>query len=146
MEDLPYIDEHSIVIGATPERVWSALVSVLRTDLGGAPKPLARLLDLAPGQWHGDWHRDVRLGDAMPGFQVAEVLLARRLKLSGQHRFSRYELLLELEANDTGCTLSAQTWAGFPGVTGHVYRGLVIGSRAHQLIVRRMLRRIARRA
>ena len=37
----------------------------------------------------------------------------------------------------------AATWAEFPGVAGKVYRALVIGSRAHRVAVRRMLKRIA---
>lgn len=34
----------------------------------------------------------------------------------------------------------------FPGAAGRRYRGLIIDSRAHVLVVRRMLARIARRA
>jgi hypothetical protein len=38
----------------------------------------------------------------------------------------------------------ARTWAEFPGPAGAAYRALVIGSGGHRLVVRRMLRRVAR--
>jgi hypothetical protein len=147
MEDLPYIDEHSIQIGATPEQVWSALVSVLRRDLGGAPAPLARLLGLRPERWQGDWHETLRSGHAMPGFEVAQVSAPERLALRGRHRFSRYALVLELDGDDAaGCVLRAQTWAEFPGLAGRAYRALVIGTGGHRLVVWGLLRRTRRRA
>ncbi len=147
MEDLPYVDEHSTQIGATREQAWEALVSVLRTDLGEMSGPLARLLGLVPAQWHGDWRETLHPGDAMPGFEVEQALAPERLVLRGRHRFSRYALVLKLNANDgAGCTLRAQTWAAFPGLTGRAYRALVIGTGAHRLVVRRLLRRANRRA
>jgi hypothetical protein len=49
MERLPYIDEHSVRIGATREEVWSALASMLHRALGGsAPGLFARLLGAEP--------------------------------------------------------------------------------------------------
>ncbi len=41
-----------------------------------------------------------------------------------------------------GTLLSARTYADFPGVGGRVYRALVVGSGAHVLAVRRMLRSV----
>jgi hypothetical protein len=147
MECLPYIDEHRIRIGATPDAVWEALVSVLRTQGGAVPLPLARAWGLTPGERRGDWSAPLRAGDSVPGFEVADVQRARRLALRGQHRFSRYALVFELEPTDTdGCTLRAQSWAAFPGVAGAAYRVLVIGTRGHRLAVRRLLRSVARRA
>jgi hypothetical protein len=148
MKQLPFIDEHSIVIDATREDVWGILVPALGTDLGGAASaPLARLLGLAPAESRGNWRGTLHSGDALPGFAVAETHAPERLALRGRHRFSRYELVFELDATGAACcTLRAQTWAEFPGLTGRAYRALVIGSGGHRLVVRRLLRNIARRA
>jgi hypothetical protein len=148
MEQLPYIDEHSTVIGATRERVWDALVSTLRTDLGGAaPAVVKRALGLAPSEARGDWRGTLQQGDALPGFAVLEAHAPQRLALRGGHRFSRYALVFELDANgDTSCTLRAETRAEFPGLTGRAYRALVIGTGGHRLAVGRLLRNVARRA
>jgi hypothetical protein len=148
MERLPYIDEHSVRIGATPEEVWSALTSVLRTGLGGsAPGLFTRLLRVEPAQSYGEWRGTPKLGDTLPGFAVAEIAPPERLALRGQHRFSRYALVFELDASDAAhCTLRAQTWAEFPGAAGRAYRALVIGTRGHRVIVRRLLRRVVSRA
>jgi len=147
MERLPYIDEHSIAIGATPEQAWQALRSVLRTDLGHTPAVVTRLLGLEPAMARGDWRGTLQAGDCISGFEVAEIEHPRRLALRGRHRFSRYALVFELtRTGAAGCKVSAQTWAEFPGVTGSAYRALVIGSRGHRLVVRRLLRGVARRA
>lgn len=128
--------------------MWSALASVLRTDLG-APTPvlLTRLLELAPAKSRGDWRGTLSPGDALPGFAVAEADEPERLALRGQHRFSRYALVFELDATGAArCTLRAQSWGEFRGLTGRAYRALVIGTGGHQLFVRRLLRNVARRA
>ncbi|HEX5852341.1 MAG TPA: hypothetical protein VFY36_04555 [Solirubrobacteraceae bacterium] len=147
MERLPYIDEHSITIGATRERVWEALVSTLRANLGTTtPTPLRMLLDVAPAEARGDWRGALSIGDALPGFSIAEVSHPERLALSGHHRFSRYALVFEIDSIDAErSTLRARTSAAFPGLAGRVYRALVIGSRGHRLVVRRLLRSIAGR-
>lgn len=148
MARLPYIDLHSIQISATPERVWRALASVLRTDLGGiVPAMLTRPLGLEPSQPRGDWRGTLRAGDSLPGFEIAETHSPQRLALRGRHRFSRYALTFELDAIGTACcTLRAQSWAEFPGLSGRAYRALVVGTRGHRLVVDLMLRRVARRA
>ena len=57
--------------------------------------------------------------------------------------FSRYLLVFELaDAGDGSTEVSARTFADFPGVRGRVYQTLVIGSHAHVLAVRGMLRSI----
>jgi len=148
MEQLPYIDEHFTVIDASRERVWQVLTSTLRADLGQTtPASLVRLLQVRPAQRQGDWRGKIQPGDTLPGFAVAEADTPKRLALRGEHRFSRYALVFELDAiGHDGCTLRAQTWAEFPGLTGRAYRALVIGSRGHRVVVRRMLRSVARRA
>jgi hypothetical protein len=148
MEDLPFIDEHSTKVDATRERVWEALVSVLRTDLGGgAAAPLTRLLRVEPSSRQGDWRGPPSTGDTIPGFAVAETRAPERLALRGEHRFAHYALIFELDERDgETCTLRAQTWAEFPGLAGRLYRALVIGTRGHRLVVHRLLRHTARRA
>jgi hypothetical protein len=99
MERLPYIDQHSIVIGATRARVWDVLAAALRADLGGAtPKLFARALQLQPAKLHGDWR------------------------------------------------VTAHTSAAFPGLAGRAYRALVIGTGGHRIVVKQLLRAVARRA
>lgn len=148
MQQLPYIDEHSVIVGAPRERVWGALVSTLHGGLASStPTSLRRLLHLVPAESRGDWRDDPRVDDALPGFSVTEASAPERLALSGRHRFSNYALVFELDADGAGtCTLRAQTWAEFPGVTGRAYRALVIGSGGHRLVVRRLLREVAHRA
>jgi hypothetical protein len=148
MEQLPYIDEHSTRIEATREDTWRALTSVVRTDLGAhAPASMLSLLGVLPAAWAGEWRGTPRVGDTLPGFAVDELEYPGRLALCGRHRFSRYALVFELdEAGANGCVLRAQTWAEFPGLRGRGYRALVIGTRAHRVVVRRLLRRVKSRA
>jgi hypothetical protein len=152
MERLPYIDEHSIWIGATPEQVWRVLAPVLLAHLGGmAPARLTRAFDVIPAQPRGDWSTPPQLGDALRAFEVVQADPSRRLVLWGSHRFARYALVFELGAVDDSlggdcCILRAQTWAEFPGPAGRLYRAIVIGTRGHRLVVRRLLGDVARRA
>jgi hypothetical protein len=146
MERLPHIDEHSIVIGASRERVWQVLVSRLDGHLA-APTPLVGLLAITPARTHRRQSDALSVEDTIPGFAVASARAPRQLVLRGQHRFSRYQLAFELEAAEAHrCTLRAGTSAEFPGLAGRAYRALVIGSGGHRLVVRRILRDIARRA
>lgn len=148
MERLPYIDEHTSDVPATAAATWAALLSVLRTDLGSNPPPaFARAMHLEPARGSGDWARPA-LGDALPGFEVVEVRDREALALSGRHRFSRYSLVFRLEeiGGGHGSRVRAQTRAEFPGALGRGYRTLVIGTRMHRLVVRRLLAKVAERA
>ncbi len=48
--------------------------------------------------------------------------------------------------DDGTTTVLAESRAEFPGASGRVYRGLVIGTRGHVVAVRRLLQAIKRRA
>jgi hypothetical protein len=151
MERLPYIDEHTRVVAADRDATWAALVAVLR----GTDQPLwrgyARLVGCDPADANGDWRRrELPTGATLPGFAVAKARAPERLVLAGRHRFARYELTFVLEPIDgsAGATaatrLRAETRAAFPGITGGIYRALVITSRAHVIATRRILSLVAR--
>lgn len=88
----------------------------------------------------------ISLGVFRRGFRVTRSSPPSRLVFAGRHPFSVYELDVRVEPAEGGSRLSAETRAAFPGPHGHLYRLLVVGSGGHRLVVRRMLRRIARRA
>lgn len=131
MELLPHIDKHCRRVGATPERTWEAVLRLVR----------ARLTRPAPAAFAALWRLE-----PTSGFAVAEETAPRHLALRGRHRFSRYEIAFDVDPGPHGVTLSARTSAEFPGIAGRVYRALVIGSGGHRLLVRRMLKHIARSA
>jgi hypothetical protein len=137
MEQLPFIDEHSQRVDAPADVVWTALLRVLRREMGGSAL-IARILGCDPAQGTAEFAG--RPGEAVPGFRVVEAEPARRLGLRGRHRFSTYALTFVLD----GDRLRAQTHAAFPGVLGRIYRAAVIGSGGHRLVIRRLLRQIAR--
>jgi hypothetical protein len=90
--------------------------------------------------------RPLEPGSEVTGFRVVEAVEGERLALEGHHRFSRYRLELVIDSEGDGARLRARTYAEFPGVRGRIYRAFVIDSRAHLVLVRRMLRSAARRA
>ena len=139
MEQLPYIDEHRRSIGASPERTWAALVRTLQATFGGGDLG-ARLLGCDPVRESPGFAG--LEGEALPGFLVVEAEPGRRLVLRGRHRFSEYQLAFVLEDG----ALRARTHAAFPGVRGRLYRAAVIGTRAHVVVTRWMLRQVARGA
>jgi hypothetical protein len=105
--------------------------------MGGSEK-IARILGCDPAQGTPEFAG--RLGEAVPGFRVVAAEPGRRLALCGRHRFSNYALMFVLD----GDRLRAQTRAAFPGFLGRLYRAAVIGSGAHRLVTRRLLRQVAR--
>ncbi|WP_431234948.1 hypothetical protein ACQ856_10745 [Mycolicibacterium psychrotolerans] len=122
MERLPYIDEHAITVPADRAATWRA---VLRTMCSNPDDP-----------------------ETVPfGFILETVEQNERLALEGRHWFAIYRLIFLLEDDPAGGTrVAAQSWAAFPGFTGRIYRALVIGSGGHRVVVRDMLKRIARQA
>ncbi len=122
MKRLPYIDEHAITVNASRDDTWSALLNVLC--------------------------RDSRDPTTVPiGFVLHEARPPVRFALKGRHPFAIYRLVFELAQDRAQRThVRALTWADFPGVHGKAYRALVIGTGAHRVVVRGMLKRIAAKA
>lgn len=145
-EQLPYVDEHSLVVEAGPEPTWEALLRVAEATVsaGGAPR-FARLLGCADIEGSGP--RPLAPGSTVPGFHVAAAVAPVELALAGSHRFSTYALVFRLEDLGGGRTrIRAETRAEFPHLKGAVYRALVIGTRMHVLATRRILSGVKRRA
>ena len=144
LEDLPTIDEHGVLVLAPRDIVWEALMETLRGFSSRGRERGAELLGCAETMTLG---APERIGSTMPGFVVTRVVKPAVIALAGQHRFSRYGLVFILESTDDDRTLlRAETRAVFPGVTGRIYRALVIGTRGHVLAVHSMLRATRRRA
>ena len=142
--ELPHVDEHTTVVAADPEQVWTALGHVVGRSRGDPARALARLLDVDPGVASGD---PLVAGSSIVGFRVARAKRPQELLLRGRHRFSTYELAFRVDATGPGATrLRAETRAVFPGVGGRAYRALVIGTRGHVVAVRRLLASTRRRA
>ncbi|MFF5171522.1 SRPBCC family protein [Micromonospora sp. NPDC000089] len=138
---LPFVDEHRTLVAAPADVVWRALA--VQVPRFAAAENFARLVGAVPSRAAGDVLTE---GATLPGFAVAEADPGRRLRLAGRHRFSRYALTLSLTPAAGGTTLSARTDAAFPGPLGAAYRLMVIGSGAHAVLVRRLLRDVRRRA
>jgi hypothetical protein len=145
-DQLPHVDEHSAVVEASPESTWEALLRVAEGSVssGGAPT-LSRLLGCADTAASGP--RPLAVGSTVPGFHVAAATAPEELSLAGSHRFSNYALIFRLDdLGEGGIRLRAETRAEFPGLKGRAYRALVIGTRMHVLVTRRILNAAKRRA
>jgi len=106
---------------------------------------MARLLGCADVDSSGP--RPLATGSTFPGFHVEAAERPRELALAGSHRFSNYALIFRLERLDATRTgLRAETRAIFPGLKGSAYKALVIGTRGHVLVTRRLLDAAKQRA
>jgi hypothetical protein len=145
-ERLPHIDEHSAEIAAGPSSVWEALLRVVEGSFGSARTArVARLLGCADVAPSGP--RPLATGSAFPGFHVEAAEPGEVLALVGSHRFSDYALIFGLDdLGDQRTRLRAETRAIFPGFKGGIYRTLVIGTRGHVLVTRRLLGAVKHRA
>lgn len=144
---LPHVDEHSLVVGATREATWEALLHVSEAMMSSAAAPrYARLVGCADTEASGP--RPLAEGSVFPGFHVATAVAPNEFALAGSHRFSDYALIFRLEDDGDGesTRVRAETRAVFPGLKGSAYRALVIGTRMHVLATRRMLTAVKRRA
>jgi len=145
-ERLPHIDEHSTRIEAGLEPSWEALLRVVEGSFGsGSTARVARLLGCADVAASGP--RPLATGAALPGFHVEAAKRPELLALAGRHRFSDYALIFRLEEGNGGHTiLRAETRAEFPSLKGSIYRALVIGTRGHVVVTRRLLGATRQRA
>ena len=128
--ELPFVDEHRIRIPAPRDHVWSVLRTHVDSSLGvGARNPLTWILGTEP----------------RAGFGIEREVRREQLSMAGQHRFSRYRLVFELaDVADEETQLSARRYAEFPGYHGRAYRALVIGTGAHVVATKQILRAIRR--
>lgn len=138
--ELLFVDRHCIDVAGSPAATWAALAHVLARSFGGKGSSwFAGVLGCTDTAVTG---APLTVGSAVAGFHVVEVRPERYVALAGRHRFSRYALIFELRDQ----TLCATTRAEFPGLHGRVYRGLVIGSGGHVIVVKRILKAVRRRA
>lgn len=144
--ELPRVDEHSMEIAAGPDATWEALLRVVDGSFGSAASGrVARLLGCADVDSGGP--RPLTVGSTFPGFQVDTAERPWELALVGSHRFSDYALIFRSDELGDGRTrLRAETRARFPGIRGRVYRTMVIGTRGHVLVTRRLLGAAKQRA
>jgi hypothetical protein len=126
--ELPFVDEHTHIVDASPEVTWRALTQYATGGLLlSARNPLALVLGTQP----------------RGGFEIADSVDGSTLDLTGRHRFSRYRLRFVLTGVGGKTQLAARTYALFPGPHGRIYRALVIGSGAHAVATRGILRTVA---
>ncbi len=144
--DVPFIDEHETEIDAPVDDVWAALVEQVSRLFGGGLAPwYARAVRCDDQTAAGP--RPMGEGSTIPGFRVTTLVSPSELVLDGRHRFSTYSLRFRLEPIDRERSrLCAETRATFPGVSGRVYRFVVIGTGGHEVAVRRLLTRVKRAA
>ena len=145
LEELPFIDRHSVEVEAGPQATWDALVGVLVGTLGSSGSKLAaRALGCTELE---ETHLPLAEGGSIPGFRIVTFAPTTELTLAGEDRFSRYRLGFSLEPAATGRTqLAAATSAAVPGLHGRLFRTLVVGSGAHALVTRRLLKTVGQAA
>ena len=145
-QGLPYVDEHAAVVEASVAQTWAALLRVAERSFSSpATARVARALGCDDVEASG--LRPLAAGSTFPGFHIAVLEEPSELALAGRHRFSDYALVFRLEELGTNRTrLRAETRAEFPGVKGRVYRAMVIGTRGHVLVTRRLLGAVQRLA
>jgi hypothetical protein len=145
-EDLPHVDEHATEIAADVGTVWEALLRVVEGSFSSVSTVrIASVLGCTDVRASG--LRPLAVGSSLPGFQVKAAERPGELALVGSHRFSEYALIFRLDdLAQTRTRLQAETRAKFPGVKGSLYRTLVIRTRGHVLVTRRLLGAIKQRA
>lgn len=134
---LPLIDEHRVLVKASPDAVWGQLGQAIGHPPHRLAGPLATLLGANPARAAGD---PLSEGATLPGFAVTEAVPGSRLVLAGHHRFATYALTFTLTEREGTTLVRARTYARFPGLRGRAYRSLVIGSGTHRILLTRLLR------
>lgn len=143
-EALPRIDEHSAVIEADLDTTWVACLRTIDASFRSVGRT-ARWLGCEDTTASGP--RPLATDSTLPGFHVETADPGQTLGLAGGHHFSKYALIFHLEdAGNGATTISAETRAKFPGIKGGVYKTLVIRTRGHVLVTRRLLKAMKQRA
>ena len=145
-ESLPHVDEHSVIVEADRAVTWDSLLRVVEASVssGAAPR-FARVLGCTDTSPSGP--RPLARGSVLSGFHVAVAEGPAELALAGRHRFSSYAMIFRLDDLGGGRTrVRAETRAEFPHLKGTIYRALVIGTRMHILVTRRILSGVKRHA
>ncbi|HKJ36195.1 MAG TPA: hypothetical protein VKA36_06480 [Solirubrobacterales bacterium] len=145
LQELTPIDEHSVEVDAPAEAAWAALFPTLSQTLDGRiQRRLSSWLDARDQVAEGDLHHP---GGTLPNFVVARAVAPVMLALMGQHRFANYALVFRVDLlPGQRCRVRAETRALFPGAGGRLFKLTIIGGRIHVLSVRRILRRVRKRA
>jgi hypothetical protein len=145
VNELPYVDEHSVVIAAGAHDVWAALIELDHAFSRAGVVAYARAVGCADPRASGP--RPLTEGSSLPGFRVVTAVPRSELALAGRHRFSSYALIFHIDELSAGRSrLRAESRAAFPRLSGTLYRMLVIGSGGHVIGVRRLLSGIKRAA
>lgn len=143
-QELPFIDEHSILIDADRETTWRALTESFGSSGGKLFALYGKLISVDPDSNEGKLDQ---VGSTRIGFRVSGSKPAQLLELTGRHRFSTYSLTWDITEEPFGKSrLSATTHAKFPGIHGRAYKAAVIDSSAHARVNRRMLEAVGHRA
>jgi hypothetical protein len=135
-----------VLVDAPVTEVWAAMLDVLdHATSGPLAATYARVVGCKPSSSSGT--RPLGMGSTVPGFAVTSAVEAEELALTGQHRFSNYELIFRVSSTGEGRTeIRAESRAVFPALRGRLYRLLVIGTGFHVVAVRRLLGSIRQRA
>ena len=145
LEMLPSIDEHEIEVDAPAEATWAALFPALEHAFDTKfSRRYSERIGAIETDCHGDLHHP---GGTLPGFVVSRSIAPVMLALLGEHRFSRYAIVIRIDLlPGQRSRVRLETRAEFTGKKGLFYRAGVLGTRGHVLVVRRLLRSIKRRA
>lgn len=150
MSDLPFLDEQAVTIAASADEVWDALAArvegVFSGAVAGRYAQFVGCEDTVPSG-----PRPLAAGSVVVGFHVTTADRTRLLVLEGRHRFSNYAIVLRIDELDEvdgerESRLRAESRAEFPGLLGRAYRLAVVGTRAHGLVVRRLLKAVGEAA
>lgn len=136
--ELPRVDEHSVDVCAPPSVLWRSVAEIAEGTLcSGWATTASRLLGCRETAATGP--RPLATGSTLPGFSV-EADEPDELVMLGRHRFSDYALIFRIDdLGDGNVRLRAESRAEFPGVSGSLYRAVVIGTCGHALLVNRLL-------
>jgi hypothetical protein len=143
-DQLPEIDEHTAIVAAGVEAVWSVLLDEVTRTFGSAAATLyARVVGCVDPAPSGP--RPLEPGSTVSGLRAVRAVPGEELTLQGRHRFSTYALTFRLEQLGPDSTrMHVASRASFPGLHGRLYRLLVVSTGLHVIAVSRLLDSIRR--